>query len=84
MRNVVGEVFRWLLKPFSCRRKELFVHYLSYFTRVSQWYHAFLLHVELACPLWDEAISLLRDITASGRACGAAISLCMERTACLS
>jgi hypothetical protein len=54
------------------------MHYLSFFTRVSQWYNVFFLYVELPCAFWNEASSLLRDTTGNERASGAGISLCMD------
>ncbi len=54
------------------------MHDISFFTHVSQCYHAFFQHVELPCPLWNEASSLLISITGNGRAGGAGISLGMD------
>ncbi len=58
--------------------------HLGLFTRVSQWYHVFLTHAELSCANWNEVSSLLRDIKRGERTSDAGISLCKDRTACLS
>ncbi len=58
--------------------------YLSFFTRVNQRYHVFFLHGELSCAFWNEASSILRDSKRSERTNDAGISLCMERSVCLS
>ncbi len=54
------------------------MHNLSFFTHAGQWCHVFLMHVELPCAFWNEASSLLRDTTTSGRTSSAGISLCKE------